>query len=294
MSFDWSTARQLRLHLRRRPDSRQPERHRLRRRRRLDSDSVAVSVNNVAPSIAISGVASVDEGSPYSLTLGAVSDPGADTVTSYVVHWGDGNTAPTPPTAPRATPTPTARRPRDHRRPGRRGRHLPRPRERALGHVNNVAPSTPNLVSPADNSTTGDNTPAFDWSDSTDPAGANDTITYRIQVDNNCDFSSPERDQTTSLVRLHARRCTCGRHVLLACECERRGRRHERLQLGPAPHDRHQRAERAVDQPRQRQPDQRARASTGRSRSARASPASTRATSHSSRAAASPAPRSPA
>ncbi len=49
-----------------------------------------VTVNNVAPSIAISGNASVDEGSAYSLTLGAVTDPGADTVTSYVVHWGDG------------------------------------------------------------------------------------------------------------------------------------------------------------------------------------------------------------
>ncbi|HET9667032.1 MAG TPA: hypothetical protein VFP09_09765, partial [Desertimonas sp.] len=65
-------------------------------------------------------------------------------------------------------------------------------------HVDNVAPTTPNLASPADNATTGDNTPAFDWSDSTDPAGANDTITYGIQIDNNCDFSSPERDETTS------------------------------------------------------------------------------------------------
>jgi len=64
--------------------------------------------------------------------------------------------------------------------------------------VGNVAPTTPSLLSPADNATTNDNTPAFDWSNSTDPAGVNDTITYRIQVDNNCDFSSPERDQTTS------------------------------------------------------------------------------------------------
>ena len=48
-------------------------------------------VDNVAPSIAISGAANVNEGSAYSLTLGAVTDPGADTVTSYVVHWGDGN-----------------------------------------------------------------------------------------------------------------------------------------------------------------------------------------------------------
>src|SRR5207237_282513 len=50
-----------------------------------------VTVNNVAPSITISGNASVNEGSAYSLTLGAVSDPGTDTVSSYVVHWGDGS-----------------------------------------------------------------------------------------------------------------------------------------------------------------------------------------------------------
>ena len=42
--------------------------------------SFSVTVNNVAPTIAISGAASVNEGSPYSLTLGAVTDPGTDTV----------------------------------------------------------------------------------------------------------------------------------------------------------------------------------------------------------------------
>src|SRR5207247_3362476 len=54
------------------------------------SKTFSVHVNNVAPSIAISGAASVNEGSSYSLTLGAVTDPGTDTMTSYVVHWGDG------------------------------------------------------------------------------------------------------------------------------------------------------------------------------------------------------------
>ena len=34
----------------------------------------------------------MNEGSAYSLTLGAVTDPGADAVTSYVVHWGDSAT----------------------------------------------------------------------------------------------------------------------------------------------------------------------------------------------------------
>ena len=55
------------------------------------TDSRTVTVSNVAPSIAISGNANVNEGSAYSLTLGAVTDPGTDTVSSYVVHWGDGN-----------------------------------------------------------------------------------------------------------------------------------------------------------------------------------------------------------
>src|SRR5204862_1932821 len=45
----------------------------------------------VPPSITISGNASVNERSPYSVTLGAVTDPGTDTVSSYVVHWGDGS-----------------------------------------------------------------------------------------------------------------------------------------------------------------------------------------------------------
>ena len=67
-------------------------------------------VNNVAPTIAISGAASVNEGSAYSLTLGAVTDPGTDTVTSYIVHWGDGNTDTySTRAASRRTPTPTGR-----------------------------------------------------------------------------------------------------------------------------------------------------------------------------------------
>ena len=55
------------------------------------ANAFSVHVNNVAPTIAISGAANVDEGSAYSLTLGAVSDPGTDTVSSWIVHWGDGN-----------------------------------------------------------------------------------------------------------------------------------------------------------------------------------------------------------
>jgi hypothetical protein len=53
-------------------------------------DSAQVTVLNVAPSIALSGAPSVDEGTEYALTSGAVTDPGSDTVSEYVVHWDDG------------------------------------------------------------------------------------------------------------------------------------------------------------------------------------------------------------
>ena len=56
-----------------------------------DAETFSVSVTNVAPTVAISGAASVSEGSLYSLTLGAVTDPGIDTITNYRVHWGDGS-----------------------------------------------------------------------------------------------------------------------------------------------------------------------------------------------------------
>jgi hypothetical protein len=55
------------------------------------SQSGNIGVANVAPSIALSGAASVNEGAAYQLTLGAVTDPGQDTVSQYVVHWGDGS-----------------------------------------------------------------------------------------------------------------------------------------------------------------------------------------------------------
>ncbi len=164
-----------------------------------DSDTVAVTVTNVAPTIAISGAANVNEGSLYTLTLGAVTDPGTDTVTDYVVHWGDGNndTYNSNGDVTHTYADGDANRAITVDLVDEDGTYLNRANAHSV-HVDNVAPTTPNLTSPADNATTGDNTPAFDWSDSTDPAGANDTITYRIQIDNNCDFSSPERDQTTS------------------------------------------------------------------------------------------------
>ena len=53
----------------------------------------AVAVLNVAPTISLSGAASVDEGSTYQLALGEIFDPSDyDTVTQAIVNWGDGTT----------------------------------------------------------------------------------------------------------------------------------------------------------------------------------------------------------
>ena len=52
-----------------------------------------VIVDNVPPSIVLTGNASLNEGGSYSLTLGAISDPGPDTVTAYTVR---GEMAPRP------------------------------------------------------------------------------------------------------------------------------------------------------------------------------------------------------
>lgn len=55
----------------------------------VNSSLVNLVVTNLPPTIALSGAASVDEGSNYSLTLGPVSDPGLDTVSQATVRWGD-------------------------------------------------------------------------------------------------------------------------------------------------------------------------------------------------------------
>lgn len=49
-----------------------------------------IQVTNVAPTIALNGNPNADEGVPYTLTLGTVTDPGTDTVSQYIVNWGDG------------------------------------------------------------------------------------------------------------------------------------------------------------------------------------------------------------
>jgi PKD repeat protein len=54
-----------------------------------DTETFLVTVANVAPSLTISGAASVDEGSLYTLNL-SFFDPGDDTITSWAINWGDG------------------------------------------------------------------------------------------------------------------------------------------------------------------------------------------------------------
>jgi len=53
-------------------------------------------------------------------------------------------------------------------------------------------PTTPSLTSPSNGSSACDTTPSFDWS------SVSGATSYRIQVDNNSSFGSPEIDTTTS------------------------------------------------------------------------------------------------
>jgi hypothetical protein len=55
------------------------------------TQSATIAVANVAPDLHIAPTASVNEGATYSLGLMA-TDPGADTVSSWLITWGDGTT----------------------------------------------------------------------------------------------------------------------------------------------------------------------------------------------------------
>ena len=56
----------------------------------IGSDTLLVTVNNVAPTILLTAADTVGEGADYTLTLGTITDPGEDTVTQWTVNWGDG------------------------------------------------------------------------------------------------------------------------------------------------------------------------------------------------------------
>ncbi|MGH7703165.1 MAG: Ig-like domain-containing protein, partial [Gemmatimonadales bacterium] len=60
----------------------------------ISTTTFSLTVNNVAPTIALTGATNINEGSLYTLNLGTVTDPGTDTVSSYTIHWGDGASDP--------------------------------------------------------------------------------------------------------------------------------------------------------------------------------------------------------
>ena len=58
---------------------------------RVVNSTSSVLVEIETPTIALSGAASIDEGGLYTLTLGTIGDPGADTLAEWRVTWGDGS-----------------------------------------------------------------------------------------------------------------------------------------------------------------------------------------------------------
>ncbi len=54
------------------------------------TDTATIQILNVDPTLTLSGAADVSEGSLYTLNLSS-SDPGADTITSWTINWGDGS-----------------------------------------------------------------------------------------------------------------------------------------------------------------------------------------------------------
>src|SRR5262249_56789776 len=53
----------------------------------LAAGSKGVTVDNVAPTIALGGSDHTNEGATYMMSLAAITDPGQDTVTAYTIHW---------------------------------------------------------------------------------------------------------------------------------------------------------------------------------------------------------------
>ncbi|NHN39034.1 hypothetical protein G8764_17125 [Pseudomaricurvus alcaniphilus] len=56
----------------------------------LNATSLDVDVRNIKPLIALTGAPAVDEDQVYTLNLGAIVDPGTDTISNIIVDWGDG------------------------------------------------------------------------------------------------------------------------------------------------------------------------------------------------------------
>jgi PKD domain len=162
------------------------------------SASFQVGVDNVAPTVTLDSGndLSVAEGSTHSYSY-TISDPGADTVSSVTTSCGasgtksnDTNTDTsgsfdcTFADGPNSSIVSAAATDSD----GATGNA-----DTQTVTIDNVAPGTPSLVSPADGAATNDDTPNFDWTDASDDG--DDIVTYSLQVDNDgCGFPSPEID----------------------------------------------------------------------------------------------------
>ena len=59
-----------------------------------DTDTATIQIENVAPALSLDGADSIDEGLSYTLTLGLVTDPGPDSISQYLIDWGDGHVDP--------------------------------------------------------------------------------------------------------------------------------------------------------------------------------------------------------
>jgi nitrogen fixation protein FixH len=62
--------------------------------------------------------------------------------------------------------------------------------------IDTVAPGAPTLLSPANGSATSNTTPAFDWSDISDPAPSSGLGSYELQIDNDPAFGSVDLNKT--------------------------------------------------------------------------------------------------
>jgi RTX calcium-binding nonapeptide repeat (4 copies)/PKD domain len=151
-------------------------------------NTVAVAVHNVAPTLALAGAATVNEGSTYTLGLSS-SDPGADTINSWLINWGDGTQVVTghpssvthtyadganPFTAYTISATAT-----DEDGTYAAGNTV-------TVHVLNVAPT----ASAGGPYSTFDDTAITLTGTATDPAGAADPLTYAWDLDNNGTFET--------------------------------------------------------------------------------------------------------
>lgn len=57
------------------------------------SQTFTITIQDVAPTLGLSGSSHATKSSPYALSLGTVTDPGQDTVSAYSIKWGDGSTS---------------------------------------------------------------------------------------------------------------------------------------------------------------------------------------------------------